>query len=146
LKRLILIDPKRPDNGKEIIQGMVLAYFWSPDNHKIACFKISLDTLNGVSLGNIQRSDKLNLEVQVYELDSGETRRVAVFEPTEAFLQVFPFFDQYQRSGTIWSPDSKDLVLAAIDDKGDSSILVVSADGGPPREIAKGTLAFWSWK
>jgi Tol biopolymer transport system component len=146
LKRLILIDPAQPDVGKDIIQGAVVAFFWSPDNQKIAYFKVSLDNPIEVSLRNTQSSSKINLEVQVYDLRSGETKQVAAFHPTNAFLQVFPFFDQYQRSGTIWSPDSKNLVLAAIDNNGGSSILVVGAEGGQSQKIAEGDLAFWSWK
>ena len=81
----------------------------------------------------------------MYDLQSGDIKQVAAFEP-QIFKQVLPFFDQYQRSGTIWSPDSKNLVLSALDNSGSPGILVAGIDGGPLQKIADGDLAFWSWK
>ena len=71
---------------------------------------------------------------------------MAVFNPTDAFLQVLPFYDQYQRSGTIWSPDSRNLVLSDVDADGNNGIYVVGADGSQYHKIADGDVAFWSWK
>ncbi len=84
--------------------------------------------------------------MQVYDLASGKTQQAAAFQPTEAFLNIIPFFDQYQHSGTIWSPDSQNLVLPVIDTNGNSRIVVVGAGGGPTHPIADGDLAFWSSK
>ncbi len=145
-KRLSLLDPSHPDSNVEIVQGHVVAFFWSPDNKKIAYFMPGLDSPTGVAFRNTQSSPGFNLELQVYDLSDGKTHRVAAFQPTDAFRQVFPFFDQYERSGTIWSPDSRELVLAGVDSGGSPSIYVVSADGSQIRKIAEGDLAFWSWK
>jgi Tol biopolymer transport system component len=93
-----------------------------------------------------QTAPKIHLAVQVYDLASGESRQVAAFVPTESFLQVLPYYDQYQRSGTLWSPDSRNLVLAGVDANGQETIFVANADGSPSRKIADGDLAFWSWK
>jgi Tol biopolymer transport system component len=145
-KRLILLDPSRPESEKEVVQGNVVAFFWSPDNQKIAYFIPGVDNPTGISFNNAQSSQRHNLEVQVYDLVDGKTKQAAAFQPTDSFLQVFPFFDQYQRSGTIWSPDSQNLVLAGIDSSGNPSIYVVGADGSQSQKIADGDLAFWSWK
>ncbi len=146
LMRLSLLDPAQPENGQEVVQGTVMAFFWSPDNQKIAYFIIGQDNPTGVSFRNAQSNPRVNLEVHVYDLGSGNTSRVTAFNPTDSFLQIFPFYDQYQRSGTIWSPDSKNLVLAGVDSSGDAGIFVVDADGGRSQKIADGDLAFWSWK
>ena len=146
LRHLIVLDPAHPDNSKEVAQGIVLAFFWSPDNQKIASFILSPENPGGDSQSFIQSGPRFNLGVQVYDLQSGDTKQVATFEPTDSFKQVLPFFDQYQRSGTIWSPDSKNLVLSAIDNNGSPGILVAGIDGGPLQKIADGDLAFWSWK
>jgi Tol biopolymer transport system component len=145
-KRLSLLDPSHPESEIEIVQGHVLAFFWSPDNQKIAYFIPGVDSPTGIAFRDAQSSPGFKLEIQVYDLSNRTTRRVAAFQPTDAFQQVFPFFDQYQRSGTIWSPDSQELVLAGIDSSGNPGIYVVSAEGSQTRKIAEGDLAFWSWK
>jgi Tol biopolymer transport system component len=95
---------------------------------------------------SVQTNPKVSLEAMVYNLRSGNTRQVSAFEPTNSFSQVFPFIDQYQRSGTIWSADSKNLVLAAVDQSGGPSILVMDVERGQSQKIANGEPAFWSWK
>ena len=84
--------------------------------------------------------------VRVYDRISGDTKEVASFVPTAAFRQILPFYSQYQRSGTIWSPDSQSLVLSGVDSAGENAIYVVAADGSQIQKIADGELAFWSWK
>jgi Tol biopolymer transport system component len=143
---LTLLDPARPKEGKDVTRGAVVAFFWSPDSQKVAYFVPDLIQPTAVSPNSTQSGPKLSLQAQVYDMARGDTKQVAVFEPTDAFLQVIPFFDQYQRSGTIWSPDSKNLVLPVIDQNGDSKIMVVDVAKGQLRPVADGDLAFWSWK
>ena len=78
---------------------------------------------------------------------NGKSHSVAAFPPSERFLSVIPFFDQYHASLTIWSPDSKNLVVSAYGNDGNPGIWVVEASGHlDPRHIAEGWLGFWSWK
>jgi hypothetical protein len=56
-----------------------------------------------------------------------------------------PFYDQYLRSSTIWSPDGRRIVVDSIDQDGSAGIYVISADEpSPPRRVADGVLPFWS--
>jgi TolB protein len=144
--RLILLDPAQPEHGKDLMKGVLVGFFWSPDSRQIAYFILSAENQQGNSLNLIQNNTSFKLAVQVYDINSGETKQVSIFTPTDSFIQIFPFFDQYQRSGTIWSPDSKNLVLAGIDAKEGPSIFVVNVDGSKSQRIAAGNLAFWSWK
>jgi Tol biopolymer transport system component len=148
ISRLILLDPAQPKNGKDIMKGILLAFFWSPNSQKIAYFIPSSGNQpgNSQSLDLIQNNFSIKLDVMVYDLSSGETKQVLTFTPTDSFFQVFPYFDQYQRSTTIWSPDSKSLVLAGVDEKEGPSIFVVNVDEDKSQRIAAGSLAFWSWK
>lgn len=148
LKRLSLMDPSQPAKGKEVAQGPIVAYFWSPDSQKVAYFELGLKNPGQTSLiiPIAQSTPKIDVDVQVYDLASGVTRKAATFQPTDSFQQVFSFFDQYQRSATLWSPDSKNLVLAGLDNNGNSNIFVASIDGSKFQKIADGNLAFWSWK
>jgi Tol biopolymer transport system component len=144
--RLEVLDPAQPDRASEAARGTILAYFWSPDSRKIATLSIGSDNPGGLSKEIVQKTQGVSLNVQVIDLSSGKSQHAATFSPTDSFQQILPFFDQYQRSGTIWSPDSQQLVLSGVDQNGHPGIYVVSADGGAARKIADGDFAFWSWK
>ena len=86
------------------------------------------------------------LELHIAEPKSGTTERIAAFQPTESFLNIFPFFDQYQRSVTIWSPDSRNLVVSAMANESTQGLFIVPASGEvEPRFLVEGRLGFWSW-
>ena len=144
-KRLVLIDPASPEGKKDVVQGIIVAFFWSPDGRKIAYFLIDPNNQGGVQ-NIVQTQSKIVVQIQVYDLDSGTSRQAAAFTPTNAFIQVFSFFDQYQRSGTIWSPDSQNIVYAGVDASGGPGIFVAGAEAGAAKKIAAGDAAFWSWK
>ena len=124
----------------------ILAFFWSPDSRKIAYLSIEENEPGETSLIQAQADPGIQLAVRVYDLSNGESKYVTTFSPTESFQSILPFYDQYQRSGTIWSPDSQELVISGMDEGGNAGIYVVSADGGDSRKIADGDLAFWAWK
>ena len=145
--RLIVLDSTHPDLHNQITQGDVAAFFWSPDGRKIAYFVPG----NGGPLSSSVRMAALtkagaSLDVWVYDRVSGTTKDVASFTPTDEFQQIFPFYSQYQRSDTIWSPDSQALVLSGVDAGGGNAIYTVGADGSHFQKIADGYLAFWAWK
>jgi TolB protein len=126
-------------------EDTVMAYFWAPDSQQIAYF--TLDTSSGIdALISAQTQQMFTLALHVMDIQTGATRRLTTFEPTDAFLSILPFFDQYHHSHTIWSPDSTQLVYTALSGENDSSVWVAQADGSLPVQIANGTLAFWSWK
>lgn len=139
---LVVIDPARPEAAQPIVEDTLLGFFWSPDSRKIAYFTPDLDGPEGTS----PTSSRLGLHLNVHDLASGENRRLASFEPALGLLQVLPYFDQYHRSGTLWSPDSTHLVLAVVDPDGVSRIVTVQVADGELQPIAEGEAAFWSWR
>jgi hypothetical protein len=83
----------------------------------------------------------------VLDVTSRESRELFTYRPTQQFLSILPYFDQYHQSVTIWSPDNNNLVLSFLDNSGNPGIAVVAASGKlEPRLLAQGYLAFWSWK
>jgi Tol biopolymer transport system component len=145
---LVMVDSTHPDLQNQVTEGELVAFFWSPNGQKIAYFILgsgggpSASTFQTVA----QTTPSTRLVVRVYDRISGDTKEVTTFAPTVSFQQVLPFYSQYQRSSTIWSPDSQNLVLSGVDAAGENAIYTVRADGSQFQKIADGDLAFWSWK
>jgi TolB protein len=144
---LSVVDSTQPDLHHQVSQGELVGFFWSPDGSKIAFLSVErVGPATTLFQTVAQTTQSASLAVWVYDRESGETKVVANFVPTLSFQQILPFYSQYQRSATIWSPDSRSLVLAGIDPAGGNAIYTVGADGSQFQKIADGDLAFWSWK
>ncbi len=117
----------------------VLAFFWSPNGKRIAYFEplLVLNEYGGLIL---------LLDLSILDVETGTILNIGQLLPTTAFLkEVVPYYDQYQRSSTIWSPDSEKIVINAITQDSKPGIFIVSAvTRETPRFIAYGTLPFWS--
>lgn len=115
------------------------AFFWSPDGEKIAFFEPV------VARGRNRRA-QLIFRMKVYFVEEGRTVTIGPFLPTPAFSdQIVPYFDQFGRSVTIWSPDSEYVVINAMTSDERPGIYVVPANGEPaPRLVAEGSFPFWA--
>jgi TolB protein len=144
---LFVLDSTHPELQNQVAQGELVAFFWSPDGQKIAYFILRNRGPSVMSFQTVaQTKQGASLVVRVYDRISGDIKDVATFAPTVSFQQVLPYYSQYQRSETIWSPDSKNLVLSGVDSAGENAIFTVGADGSRFQKIADGDVAFWSWK
>jgi TolB protein len=139
------------ETSKEIVQDdNIIAFFWSPSGEELAYFVLVQAQSEGGSSGNSggsgQTTPQLLLELHVLNVASGESRDLFTYRPTQQFLSVLPYFDQYHQSATIWSPDNNNLVLSFLGQSG-PGIAVVAASGKlEPRLLTQGYLAFWSWE
>jgi Tol biopolymer transport system component len=140
------------ETSEETVQdGNIIAFFWSPSGEEIAYF-ILLQAQpeggsSGESGGSAQTTAQYILNLQVLDVTSGESRELFTYRPTQQFLGILPYFDQYHQSATIWSPDNNNLVLSFLGQGGSPGIAVVAASGTlEPRLLAQGYLAFWSWE
>lgn len=140
---ITVIDPAKPQEPFSVEED-AYAFFWSPDSQSLAYFATEVIQPEPDS-GDTEPQTVWKL--MVLDVRSGETRRLARFQPTERFLQLVPFFDQYHQSLTIWSPDSQNLVVSAYGGPDQPGVFVVAASGHlEPRFIAEGFLGVWSWK
>jgi Tol biopolymer transport system component len=135
---------------RRITQGPVLAFYWAPDGERLAYVALA-DGSNGGKDASPRQQGQLRFNLVVADIATNQRAIVAAFTPTQAYLRsVLPFFDQYIRSTTPWSPDSQRLVYSASDDAGLPGIYVVdvstASGGAEPKRVADGVLAYWSFK
>ena len=144
---LLVLDAQTGEIAWQSVNDLILAYFWSPDGKRLAFFHLEGEE-GFEALARPRRQDGAGLlTLSVLEIEGGQVRRLAQFEPTPDFLEIVPFIDQYHHSLTIWSPDSAQLVFTGVDEDGIDIIWLVPADGAePPRRMFEGSLAIWSWR
>jgi Tol biopolymer transport system component len=145
---LTFLDLRKP-NEPEIITteaNDVMGFFWAPDGKKLAFFVPVVVSEAAEGEAQTDENTRFLLELHVAEPKSGNFERIAAFQPTLNFLNIFPFFDQYQRSVTIWSPNSRYIVVSAVAAQDVEGLFVVPASGDfEPRFLTEGRLGFWSW-
>jgi Tol biopolymer transport system component len=129
-------------------EDTIYAFFWSPDGEKIAYF-VPLPGGPESRPRDVAQRDRPEfwLALHLLDVNTGLSRLITAFRPTEAFLGVLPYFDQYHRSATLWSPDSDSLVVPLLADSGAEEIWSISVEAGiTSRRLVGGDFAFWSWR
>jgi len=134
---LVLVDAQRAGAVQPTDLQQVSCFSWSPDGRRLVAFVPRLIRA---------REPVLLFGVFLVDAATGESTLATVIRPTSEFLTgIMPFYDQYERSSTIWSPDSSQLLLNAIGDDGRPGIYLLSVERrGPLRLLAEGLLPFWS--
>ena len=146
--QLTIIDTR---GGREttLPHNDVIAFFWSPNGQRIAYLVPARpEGEQGLELDPVfARQPRLfYAELRVADVRRGNSWRVVQFPLSEGFLRLhLPFFDQYLRSTSIWSPNSRFLTYAALTVDGAPGVFVSAASGAlRPQFVATGDLAFWS--
>ncbi|TVQ18750.1 MAG: hypothetical protein EA382_17375 [Spirochaetaceae bacterium] len=105
------------------------AFFWSPDSLKLVFFEPYL-TRDG--------SPTLMYRVRMYSVIDRQVFTVATMRPAQSFTQqIVPFFDQYARGYSIWSPDSRLLALNTVSIAGSEVIHLVDTDTVGPFDFIR---------
>ena len=121
---------------REIAHGPVLTFLWSPDGKRIAYLTAAdADDARPVAW---RAQIGLRLTWNVHDLASGETRALGTFEPSDEFINVLPFFDQYAQSIRLWDTAGKRLVYA--DQKG---VWTLDVDTGEASKAGEGVMGMW---
>lgn len=124
----------------------VVAFFWSPDGRWLA----TLSRRTG-SEQVVVESEPLSVQRRAVRLDldiiEADTRQVVEHGPvtlSPAFAaQYLPFFDQYSRSHSLWSPDSSAVVLPEVG-PGGAPRLVILDTSGVRRDLVAGDMPAWN--
>jgi TolB protein len=146
---------------RTVLEGRVVAFFWSPDGRTIAALRIGANgpgvdearspvapviaRLRGTVAG-VVATDPSGIDLHLSFVDiaggTGSERDVRV---SNLFaFQLIPYFDQYALSHRLWSPDSRSIALPVADGDSPTRIVVIPADGSPPVRVAEGVSGFWS--
>jgi TolB protein len=122
-----------------------LGFFWSPDSRSLiyllpAAIGPQSPRASLVAAGE----DELWLQWNLW--NGTNSQELARFAPSATFLiDYLRFFDQYARSMTPWSPDSRAFVYAGGGEDGRTGIWVQHIiDDLSPVRISDGTYAAWS--
>ena len=108
-----------------LVSAQAMAHFWSPDGSKLLYFEPY------IAPGN----NAIGYRVAVYYVADDESRVLATIRPSRAFAtQIIPFIDQYERAYTIWSPDSRLVVLNARAANGQDIVHLVDTESYSPGE------------
>lgn len=136
----------------------VIAFFWSPDSQHIAYLTLGLQPgsfsaydpsdVKSVAFKQQQEQQPASLAWSVIELTDGTNRRYTPFQPTNEFLYLLQYFDQFSPSHRIWSPDSRYLVFPQVSagQRPVISLLDATLNGAISTEIAEGIIGIWSFE
>ena len=151
---VVVLDPDHK-TSRVIAQGPIVAFFWSPDGERLAVLRADISRLGPQGRLSPARwnpspapqSSNLRLAWSVIHVADGAALDFPSFRPTDAFLLLIPYFDQYAQSLSLWSPDGRQLVYADVDDRQEASVRVLDTTqpNQPARRLASGTFAAWSW-
>lgn len=140
---LTVVDVGTDTNKLPLTVGRnIVAFFWSPDGKRVALF----ETDNGMESLEQSETEMRHLLLHILDVESGEIDFLFSFLPSEQFASMLPYIDQYQRTYTVWSPDSEYLAIAAYTQSGPTIVVAQADKDYEPRVLHPGTLAVWSWQ
>jgi Tol biopolymer transport system component len=138
------------------VQEEASAFFWSPEGNRIATYRLvsnasqtSISHAGGRMNAPATQSQRVALRIEVVDVDSGSSIRVADTLPTQQFGQYLQYFDQYSRAVSPWSPDGRHIVFTSMLPDNNTADITVASFGstqtGPSlKRVAAGVVAFWS--
>lgn len=149
--------------ARTILDGSVVAFWWSPDGRTIAALRVQPVAVPAPSGGSSpgagaspvasevasagpDASTAPQSEVRLVFVDtaSGLIRSQPLVSPGQLFIeQLLPFFDQYALSHRLWAPDGSSLLMPIMLPDGLTQLYAIPADGGPVRTL-DGIAGFWS--
>jgi hypothetical protein len=138
-----------------IYKGNLVGFFWSPDGKQIAYLTgalvepASIGRAGGLAAPAMAQGQRvLQLTWHVIDLASYQAIDLSTFEPTESFIYMLTYFDQFAQSTALWSPDSRSLVYTGTPLIGKRGVYVSDTQqpAEPPRFLGPGDFAIWSWR
>ncbi|MBA2381845.1 MAG: hypothetical protein H0V73_07015 [Chloroflexi bacterium] len=142
---------------RPLLDGTVVAGFWSPDGSTIAAIRLqdvggpTADRGGIVLAADVQspspspRPSATEVRLLFVDVASGDIRSERVVRLGSRFVnELLPYFDQYALSHRLWAPDGSAIVLPLVDDTGRTSLAVLPPDGSDAPRTIDGEIGFWS--
>lgn len=121
---------------REVTSTPALTFWWSPDGSHIAYLTVGqADDANAIALTT---QDQIELTWHVLDVASGTRRTLTTFTPSEEFLNLLPYFDQYAQSIRLWDKTGRRLVYADRD-----GVWTVDTTNGVKSRAGDGILGMW---
>jgi hypothetical protein len=143
-----LLDLQNTRTHPKVAQN-VAAFWWSPTEDRLLYFTPSLVPGNLTQPVRYSAQDDVNIRIQanIYDARMDSSYPLMSFAPTQEFFRILPYYDQYQRSATIWSPDGSYIVYSESFNGRRAGIFIINANGGKvPIQVGEGIHAFWSFR
>lgn len=123
-----------------------IAFFWSPDSQKLAYLTFSPNA-DAPSASRVAQQQALVIDWAVMDIASGDDRSLARFTPTGEMIYLINYFDQFNQSHRLWSPDSRYLVYGEVLPTGRTSVTVLDTTDSDavPFSVANGFIGVWSY-
>jgi len=138
---------------RRLTEQLVGSMYWSPDGSKLALLTIGQRGQGATAkAGGLAAPLPQDIVFRwlIYDMENDTLEILTSFSPTTHFLQTVPYFDQYHRSLTFWSPDSRYFVITKAEQSESSrqgTAWVLDTTGqAEPVQVGRGTLAVWSWQ
>lgn len=148
--------------GEEISQSPTqgaLAFFWSPDSRHIAYLSLGAVSptgsfnasapAEGKPIGmKYQNQQASGVSWSILDVDGSTNRRYPPFLPTNQFIYLMQYFDQFAASHRVWSPDSRYLIYSEIAANMVPVIQLLNTtqESATPLQLAEGLIGIWSFE
>jgi TolB protein len=146
---------------RTLLDGLVVAFFWSPDGRTIAALRLqaaggstadtgpilAAATIAGPTASPSAEPSAPPTEVRVVFVDvaTGAIKSQRVVRPGRRFVnEVLPYFDQYALSHRVWAPDSSAILLPLLNASDETQLVALQPDGSDDPLTIDGEAGFWS--
>jgi Tol biopolymer transport system component len=149
--KLVVMDLVNLQNPRTLppVAHNIAAFWWSPTEDRLLYFVPNLvpENLTQPVHYGAQGDVDIRIQANIYDPIEDNSYLLMNFTPTQEFFRIMPYYDQYQRSATIWSPEGSHIVYCAALSGRHPGIFVIEADGmKAPIQVGEGLLGFWSFR
>jgi TolB protein len=131
---------------RKLLDGAVVAFWWSPDGKTIAAIRVipAGAQPSAMPFGPSPTPTPAEVHLVFIDVATGQVRSDPIIHPATDFVNaIIEYFDQYALSHRMWAPDGESLLMPEFDEDGFTHLVVRYVDGREPVTL-DGAIGFWS--